>query len=74
MQLGSSIVGNLYAGNTSAFTPPPATYPENSQTVTAMAFGPQGGSGGGVSEGHIASWVAALAFGALLFIWWGLPR
>ena len=76
MQLGSSIVGQLYggAGNT-AFTPPQTTYPENNQTVTAAAYGPQGGeaSGGRFSAGHKASWVATGAFVVLFVIWWGLP-
>ena len=74
MQLGSSVVGTLYGGQTSAFAPPPATYPENNQTVTAMAFGPQGSGGDGIGCGHIASWVSVAAFGLLLFIYWGLPR
>lgn len=74
-----SVVGGLYAGYPgtaqSAFSPPPATYPENSQTVTAAAFGPQGGTaGGGMAPGHKAGLVAALAFGALVFMWFSLPR
>jgi hypothetical protein len=75
MFLGSSVVGQLYGGQSSAFTPPPATYPENAQTVTEAAFGPQAaGTGGGrFSAGHKASWVSAGAFVLLAFIWWGLP-
>jgi hypothetical protein len=76
MFLGSSVVGQLYGGSQggSAFTPPQTTYPENNQTVTAAAFGPQGGAAGGrVAPGHLASWVAAGAFAALFIIWWGLP-
>jgi hypothetical protein len=75
MFLGSSVVGQLYGGQSSAFTPPPATYPENAQTVTEAAFGPQGGGAGGgrFSAGHKASWVSTAALVTLFIIWWGLP-
>jgi len=77
MNMGSgitgSVVGSLYAGQPSAFTPPPAAYPEGSQSVTAAAFGPQGG-GEGVGCGHVTSWIAAASFVILVVIWWGLPR
>jgi hypothetical protein len=77
MFLGSSVVGQLYGGGdgASAFTPPQTTYPEGNQTVTAAAFGPQGGgaAGGRFAAGHKASWVATAAFVTLFVIWWGLP-
>lgn len=71
-----SVVGGLYPGGGSgAFTPPPSTYPENAQTVTAAAYGPQGGTAKSrVGVGVGSSWVAAAAFGLLVFIWWGLPK
>jgi hypothetical protein len=77
MDMGSgitgSVVGQLYSGNPTAFTPPPAAYPEGNQSVTAAAFGPQGG-GQAPAIGHWATWIAAASLVVLVCFWWSAPR
>jgi len=74
--LGGSVVGGLYggSGNTTGGAGAPAgtSGPTGSPTLVQAAWGVQ--SDGSSRAPQYASWIGALAWGALIGLWWVLPR
>lgn len=77
LRLGSTIGGSVFSGGYpgygSAAVPAPTTVPEAGPTITAQAYGVPGVGGGG-RKGGLAAALGVFAVGALVFLWWSLPR
>ena len=77
MRLGSGIQGSVFAGGypgyASAAVPAASTVPEGPSTITQQAYGVPGVGGGG-RKGSLAAALGVFAVGALVFLWWSLPR
>ena len=71
--LSGSVFARGYPGYASAAVPAATTVPEGPSTITQQAYGVPGVSGNG-SKGTLAAFIGTLAIGALIFLWWSLPR
>jgi hypothetical protein len=77
---GGSVVSGLYGGQGSpgsagqAGQPAASAGPTGRTSLMAAAWGvPDGGEAGGVS-GPVSGWIGLACWGALLGLWWVLPR
>jgi hypothetical protein len=76
--LGGSVVGGLYGGSGSpasvgqAGAPAASASPTGRTSLMAAAWGTD--SSGQTGAPYVAAIVHALALGALVYIWWVLPR